>query len=546
MSSDVPRVKNVPGKKPGREKSIRQKTLEELKRARDDFQMVMDTIPQRLFWKDREYRYLGCNRVFAEDAGLQSPEEIIGMDDFELSWKESAPLYRADDREVMEKDISKINYEEEQVREDGSRLWLRTTKLPIKNDRGEIVGVFGSYEDITKEKLAEERARHLELELQQSQKMEALGTLAGGIAHDFNNILAAIVGYTQLVSDELPEGDRRRHDLKQVLQASERGRQLIKRILSFSRIRQPESDYVSFEGVLNDTIDFLRASIPSTIRLRTRIEGDGSHIVGTEGDVHQMVVNLATNAAHAMEKTGGTLTINLTVEDQNEPVDCLLGTLPAGRYFRLQVKDTGIGIHHAELTRIFDPFFTTKEMGRGTGLGLSVVHRIVNRLGGAINVESKPDAGACFDVFIPACESEIAGSDTEHMPELRGGETVLLVDDEKSLAELEKRILEKQGYRVEAFSNPLDAVETFRADPGRFDVVVTDMTMPELTGTEFIRIIRSIRKNMPAVLVSGFGENLTGEASAWPDAPVFVQKPILSRNLSRSIRTAIDDAKPAD
>jgi PAS domain S-box-containing protein len=506
----------------------------------------MDTIPQRLFWKDREFRYLGCNRVFAEDAGLQSPEEIIGMNDFELSWRESAPLYRADDKEVMEKDISKINYEEEQVREDGSRLWLRTTKLPIKNDRGKIVGVFGSYEDITREKLAEERTRLLELQLQQSQKMEALGTLAGGIAHDFNNILAAIVGYTQLVNDSLPETDQRREDLRHVLRASERGRQLIQRILSFSRSGQPESDFVSFEGVLGDTIEFLRATIPVTIKLETKIEGEDSYIEGSEGDVHQLVVNLATNAAHAMEETGGTLVINLTVEDHEESIDYLLGSLPAGRYFHLHVADTGAGITHDNLSRIFDPFFTTKATGEGTGLGLSVVHGIVIRLGGAINVESNPGTGTRFDVYIPACERYVSSVRTEHIPVSRGEESVLLVDDEVSLVELERRILEKVGYVVDAYSNPLDALEAFRSNPDGYDVLVTDLTMPELTGTELIREVRSIRKNLPAVLVSGFNESLTRETHPGQVAPVFVQKPILAKNLSRSIRSAIDSTKPAN
>jgi PAS domain S-box-containing protein len=541
----IPKVRKIPAKEPASEKSIQEKTVEELRKARESFQLVMDTIPQRLFWKDRDFRYLGCNRVFAEDAGLQSPEEIIGMNDFELSWRESAPLYRADDREVMEKDISKINYEEEQVREDGSRLWLRTTKLPIKNDRGEIVGVFGSYEDITREKLAEERTRFLELQLQQSQKMEALGTLAGGIAHDFNNILAAIVGYTQLVNDSLPEADQRREDLRHVLHASERGRQLIQRILSFSRSGQPESDFVSFEGVLGDTIEFLRATIPVTIKLKTKIEGEDSYIEGSEGDVHQLVVNLATNAAHAMEKTGGTLTITLSVADHKESIGYLLGSLPAGRYFHLHVADTGSGITHDNLSRIFDPFFTTKATGEGTGLGLSVVHGIVIRLGGAINVESEPGVGTRFDVYIPACERGVPSVQSENIPMSRGDESVLLVDDEVSLAELERRILEKVGYVVDAYSDPLEALEAFRSNPDGYDVLVTDLTMPELTGTELIREIRSIRKNLPVVLVSGFNESLTRETYTGQVAPVFVQKPILARNLSRSIRSAIDSAGPS-
>jgi PAS domain S-box-containing protein len=502
----------------------------------------MDTIPHRLFWKDREFSYLGCNRIFAKDAGLQSPEEIAGMNDFELSWKESAPLYRADDMEVMERDISKINYEEEQIREDGSRLWLRTTKLPIKNEQGEIIGVFGSYEDITAQKLAEEKAQQLELQLQQSQKMEALGTLAGGIAHDFNNILTAITGFSHLVSEELAESDPRRQDLKQVTQAAERGRQLIQRILTFSRAESADTAIVSFHEVLEDTVAFLRASIPATIQLNSNINCRDGYLEGNEGDIHQLVVNLATNAAHAMERAGGLLSIDLNLEDSREAVAHLYGTRKKGRYFHLSVADTGEGIDKKDIARIFDPFFTTKETGRGTGLGLSVVHGIVKRLEGAIDVWSQRGSGTRFDIYIPCYEGEVAPESVGNSMEAHGDERILLVDDEDPLAELEKRILEKMGYSVDAYTSPLAALGGFNADPGAYDVVVTDLTMPDLTGIDLIREIRRIRKTIPVVLVSGFNDEMTREAAAREDIFVFVRKPLLARNLSRGIRSAIDNA----
>jgi PAS domain S-box-containing protein len=513
----------------------------ELEKSRARFQLVMDTIPQRVFWKDKNFVYMGCNRVFAEDAGLTSPEEIIGMDDFHLSWVESAPLYRADDQDVMENDLSKINYEEPQVREDGSELWLRTTKVPIKNEDGEIIGVFGSYEDISEIKLAEERQQALEVHLRQSQKMEALGTLAGGIAHDFNNILSAIMGYAELVREELPDGDARQQDLDQLLLASDRGKQLVQRILAFSRPEQNETVLVAFDRVLDDTIKLLRATLPSTIGLRAEIALCDGVIRGNESDIHQLVVNLATNAAYAMHDSTGAITIKLKMEDYGSPVRHHRGELQPGRYFHFIVEDTGPGIDPQYIDRIFDPFFTTKGVGKGTGLGLSVVFGIVTSLGGAINVESTVGEGTRFDMYFPHLE----GSESQEPPELdedsaRGKERVLLVDDEPSLVDLGKRVLTRLGYTVTAFDRPGDALRAFLDAPDDFDVVVTDFTMPGTTGVELAREIRTRRPDIAIVLVTGYSDGVTRETVLAEGIRAFIMKPYRAEKLAHSIREALD------
>jgi PAS domain S-box-containing protein len=513
----------------------------ELEKSRARFQLVMDTIPQRVFWKDKNFVYMGCNRVFAEDAGLTSPEEIIGMDDFHLSWVESAPLYRADDQDVMENDLSKINYEEPQVREDGSELWLRTTKVPIKNEDGEIIGVFGSYEDISEIKLAEERQQALEVHLRQSQKMEALGTLAGGIAHDFNNILSAIMGYAELVREELPDGDARQQDLDQLLLASDRGKQLVQRILAFSRPEQKETVLVAFDRVLDDTIKLLRATLPSTIGLRAEIALCDGVIRGNESDIHQLVVNLATNAAYAMHDSTGAITIKLKMEDYGSPVRHHRGELQPGRYFHFIVEDTGPGIDPQYIDRIFDPFFTTKGVGKGTGLGLSVVFGIVTSLGGAINVESTVGEGTRFDMYFPHLE----GSESQEPPELdedsaRGKERVLLVDDEPSLVDLGKRVLTRLGYTVTAFDRPGDALRAFLDAPDDFDVVVTDFTMPGTTGVELAREIRTRRPDIAIVLVTGYSDGVTRETVLAEGIRAFIMKPYRAEKLAHSIREALD------
>jgi PAS domain S-box-containing protein len=631
----------------------------QLRQSRRNLQLVMDTIPQRVFWKDRNFKYLGCNQVFAEDAGLASPREIIGKNDFELSWKETAPLYRSDDREVMEKDISKINYEEPQARADGSQLWLRTTKIPIKNERGEIVGVFGSYEDITDKKLAEDslrkseeryrslvehasdgiylidsdgnfldvktgglellgysrdeilrlntadiidpvelkqqplrfdklttgtsltierhmkrkdgsfipveisvrqlpdgrllgivrdiserkraedRQRILEAQLRQSQKMEALGTLAGGIAHDFNNILTVIMGYAQLLHEDLSPDDPRTRDLDQLLQASDRGRQLVRRILAYSRADEPKREFVCLERVLGETVKLLRATLPATIELRTNIQDCEGVVLSTETDIHQLVVNLATNAAHAMHESGGVLEIGLVVENHEKPIVHHHGDLAPGRYFRLHVSDTGVGIAADCIDRIFDPFFTTKIVGQGTGLGLSVVHGIVMGLGGAVTVESKPGSGTRFDVYFPWFEGEESTDKEEAGDEISGTERVLLVDDEPQLVDLGTRMLEKKGYRVVAFTDPGEALSAYGAAPDDFDVVVTDFTMPHRTGLDVARHVSSIREDMPIVLMTGFGDGLTWRTVEQEGISALVMKPYRSKDLARAVRTAL-------
>jgi signal transduction histidine kinase/CheY-like chemotaxis protein len=441
----------------------------------------------------------------------------------------------------MENDLSKINYEEPQVREDGSELWLRTTKVPIKNEDGEIIGVFGSYEDISEIKLAEERQQALEVHLRQSQKMEALGTLAGGIAHDFNNILSAIMGYAELVREELPDGDARQQDLDQLLLASDRGKQLVQRILAFSRPEQKETVLVAFDRVLDDTIKLLRATLPSTVGLRAEIALCDGVIRGNESDIHQLVVNLATNAAYAMHDSTGAITIKLKMEDYGSPVRHHRGELQPGRYFHFIVEDTGPGIDPQYIDRIFDPFFTTKGVGKGTGLGLSVVFGIVTSLGGAINVESTVGEGTRFDMYFPHLE----GSESQEPPELdedsaRGKERVLLVDDEPSLVDLGKRVLTRLGYTVTAFDRPGDALRAFLDAPDDFDVVVTDFTMPGTTGVELAREIRTRRPDIAIVLVTGYSDGVTRETVLAEGIRAFIMKPYRAEKLAHSIREALD------
>jgi len=636
--------------------SPRKKEEVALRRSQENLRLVMDTIPQRLFWKDRNFRYLGCNQRFAEDAGLRSPDEIVGKTDFELSWKEIAPLYRSDDRDVMESGITMINYEEPQLREDGERLWLRTSKIPMRNETGEVIGVFGSYEDITDYKLAEEalrdkddkyrtlvdqamdgilltdvdgnnieannaaleifgydreeflklnirsliekenlsatplkvgelldgvtvttervvvrkdntvvpveiRARRLadgnilgfirdiskrlsaektrrflESQLRQSQKMEAMGTLAGGVAHDFNNILLAISGYAELIRGGLAENSPSSRDIEQLLAAADRGRQLIKRLLAFSRSGDSELKPVLVSGVVEEVLPLLRETVPRTIEIRVDIQHRAGYIIGDENMILQVLLNLVTNAAHAIQGGSGVLEIVLKTVEIASDLQHQHGVLGPGKYHLLCVSDTGHGIDPAHSDRIFDPFFTTKEVGKGTGLGLSVVHGIVAGLGGGITVQSGPGRGTQFDVFLPYRDSPAPVQDEEPMEgPVEGTGRVLLVDDEPQLTDLGTRMLSKSGYDVMAFTNPADAFNAFKADPNAFDVVITDYTMPGQTGLELARKMLELRSELPVILVTGFSDDVNREIALNAGLSDLLMKPFRYEDLARTI-----------
>jgi len=291
--------------------------------------------------------------------------------------------------------------------------------------------------------------------------------------------------------------------------------------------------------VLGETVKLLRATLPAMIELRTNIRSSDGVILSSETDIHQLVVNLATNAAHAMHESGGVLEIGLELEKHDEPIIHHHGDLPAGRYYRLYVSDTGTGIGAEYIDRIFDPFFTTKGVGQGTGLGLSVVHGIVTNLGGAVTVESELGSWTHFHVYFPWQAGEESSGPEEGGDDTGGTERVLLVDDEPQLVELGTRMLEKRGYRVVSFTDPEQALAAFVAAPDDFDVVVTDYTMPNRTGFDVSREVRAIRGNMPIVLVTGFSDGVNWEIVKNEGIPALVMKPYRSKDLARAVRTAL-------
>ncbi|HKJ97363.1 MAG TPA: GAF domain-containing protein [Desulfotignum sp.] len=420
-----------------------------------------------------------------------------------------------------------------QTRDKGYRWILGRGKTVEKDGTGKALRMVGTHMDITDRKNMGLRMRH-------SQKMEAMGVLAGGIAHDFNNILAAIVGYAELVMEEIPEKTQAARRVSGILSASERARSLISQILTFSRKKESTLHAMDPRVVMKEAVNFMRASLPSTLQISRNIAADLPPIKGDPTQIHQLVVNLAANAAQAMNQTG-TLTISLAFQNLDSGFTRTLPDLDPGPFVKLSVSDTGCGIPADILPKIFDPFFTTKEKGQGTGLGLATVHGIVKEHGGEIIVDSTPGKGTCFDVFLPAAAQKMAAEKKNSQRPRRGNEHLLVVDDEQVLPYIVQDMLEELGYTVTTMTDSQQALSLFEKQPDRFDMLLSDITMPHVNGIELTRFCHTIRPHLPVILWTG-NSSVTAKQKARDTGAVCVlQKPFKRNDLSLAIRKALDD-----
>ena len=433
-----------------------------------------------------------------------------------------------------------LGFEAEFRRADGSAWWASTNAHFFRDDNAEILGVEGIIRDVTKRKQAEAEKERLEAHLQQALKMEAVGTLAGGIAHDFNNILSAIIGYSELAKMDVPQESKSSHFLDNILKAGNRAKDLVQQILTFSRQTDRQLKPVAVKNVLTEALKLMRASLPSTIEIRTNIQGE-SLVMGDLTQIHQIIMNLCTNAGQAMQENGGTLEVGLFDVELDSISTSFYPDLKPGVYLNLVVSDTGCGMPPEVLNRVFDPFFTTKEQGQGTGMGLAMVHGIVKNFGGVITAYSEPGAGSTFKVLLPATENELVEDDpnTETLP--RGDERILFVDDEADLAEVGYEMLSALGYRVTTQTNSLEALELFRANPEEFDLVITDMTMPRMTGLVLAEKMLSIRAGIPIILCTGFVSSVTEEIIEKTGVKGLLAKPIVTNGIARTVRRILDE-----
>ena len=382
--------------------------------------------------------------------------------------------------------------------------------------------------------------RNIEIQLRQSQKMEAIGTLAGGIAHDFNNILSSIIGYTEMSMSEPHLDENLRFYLEQIYKAGQRASGLVKQILTFGRKQKQERKPVLIASIIQEGIKLLRSSLPSTVEIAKNIATTSSMVLADPTQIHQVLMNLCTNAAHAMREKGGTLSLQLTQERIDADRQLHAFHLHAGIYVKLTVSDTGYGINASIMERIFDPFFTTKGPGEGTGLGLSVVYGIVRDHGGAIDIISEPEKGTTVQVYFPVAETEgpLPERSLEELP--GGSERILFVDDEASLVELGSVMLTSLGYHVTSRTSSLEALEAFRARPQNFDLVITDMTMPNMRGDDLARNLLTIRPDIPIILCTGYSELISEEKAKLLGVRRLAMKPIFKKDIATLIREILD------
>jgi len=427
------------------------------------------------------------------------------------------------------------------VRPNGEARWVSSLGRAEYDKSGKPLRMIGILRDITASKHEEEERTRSEARLAQAQKMEALGTLAGGIAHDFNNILGIILGYTEMVLWNKAEGSSEHSQLSEVLKATYRAKELVKQILAFSRRSEHEKKPVQIGLVVKEAMKMLRASLPSTIEIKTNVPSHAV-VLADPTQIHQVLMNLCTNASHAMRQKGGILDVNL-IDVQIEPQAVQPHSdLQPGPCVVLTVRDTGHGINPAILNRIFDPFFTTKEQGAGTGLGLAVVHGIVKSHGGTIEVESSPGVGTCFQVFFPAIEKTPGQEKIDAGPLPRGSERILVVDDEPALTLVLKKVLERLGYRVECRTNGVEALEVFRThlDSDPFELLVTDMTMPHLTGVDLAEELHRIVPDLPVIVCTGFSEQISEDRARELGIQGFLTKPVVARELAELARKVLN------
>lgn len=430
---------------------------------------------------------------------------------------------------------------------DRSEYRLRTaagSELPVLRSTSEmtIAGkarIIESFIDISVRKEAEKDRLELEKQLFRAQKMEAIGTLAGGIAHDFNNILGAVIGYTEMILYGLWDSPWR-SKLEKIIKICERAKDLVQQILTFSRHSDEERKPVQPAFLIKESLKLLRSSLPSTIEIRPLISAATGTIMADPTRIHQIMMNLCTNAAHAMRKTGGILEVSLANRDVRKEDLSMDFQLEPGPYIVLKVRDTGPGIAPEIQNRIFEPFFTTKGPGEGTGLGLSVVYGIVKNYHGTLTVESKAGQGATFEIFLPRINEDLPSDhEVEHaMP--RGWERILFIDDEEVLVEMGQEMLTALGYQATGIRGSMEALERFRSDPDRFDLVITDMTMPRMTGTVLSRHLLQIRSDIPIILCTGYSEIITEEEAKKLGIREFIMKPLFMKDLALAIRRVLD------
>ncbi len=520
--------------------TYRKRVEEALRESEKRYRTLVETIPHGIQEITTKGIITFANSALYDIFGYESGE-LIGKPLFDLlvSEKEKQEMKEFLATLVREQP-TRIPFLNRCLTKDGRIINTQSDWNYKKDKNGNIIGFISIITDITNRLHAEEEKIRLEKKLHHVQKMEAIGTLAGGIAHDFNNILGSILLNTELAIDDLPKDSNSIYSLKQVLKGSHRAKDLIEQILTFSRESEIERKPIRINSIVKETLRMLRAMLPATIVMQQDIAEDVSVILADSTQIQQLVINLCNNAAHAMIEEGGKLKVKVEDVYLDEPL--AQADMRPGRYVRLSVSDMGCGMRPEIKDRIFDPFFTTKRPGEGTGLGLSVVHGVVIHHDGFITVESEEGKGSIFEIYLPIIDdgtiSALKPSISVQTP--TGNENILFVDDEEVVVDANRRILQRLGYNVTVSTDSKKALTVFRKKPEKFDLVITDMTMPSMTGAELARELIKIRPDIPIILCTGYSQLITPEKSNAIGIQEFVMKPFSRSEIAEAIRKVLD------
>ncbi|SDU52680.1 PAS domain-containing hybrid sensor histidine kinase/response regulator [Desulfobacula phenolica] len=495
---------------------------------------IINAISDPIYVKDETQKYIALNDALLNLVGL-SKEDMMNKSIHDIFSHKKAKIIRDKDDTVFNSGIEHTN---KGIITDakGHKRIISTKKAVFTNEENKKILV-GVIKDITEQVENYKEKEKLKNQLLQAQKMEAMGTLAGGIAHDFNNILSGIFGYAQLAKNHVNDPEKATIYINEIINGANKAVELVQQILTFTRKSTQKKKPLRIYIVVKEAIKLLRASIPVTITIKENIHSRAK-VIADPGKIHQVVMNLCTNAYQAMIDTGGILSVGLKeIKIQNQRHTPRLNLMP-GNYIRLEVKDTGQGMTRKTMNKIFEPYFTTKAANNGTGIGLSVVHGIVEEHNGYIEVDSRKGQGTSFKVFFPIIQEKtvLATAKPEKNILSQGSEKILLVDDNKNILDTTKKILEYHGYRVKSFSNVMDAFQVFKNNPLKFDLIISDVTMPGMTGDIFSRKVLDVRPDTPIILCSGFNENISEKELQDIGIKKFFQKPVASNELISEIQ----------
>ena len=519
----------------------RQQEARRFKESEERFRSLINAIPDLVWLKNKEGIYLVCNEMFRRLFGAKE-SDIVGKTDYDFVDKDLADSFRKHDRIAMEEKRSRSNEEWVTSVAGGQPRLLDTTKTPLFDTDGKMVGVLGVARDITQRKQNEEERIELQTQLSQMQKMESVGQLAGGMAHNFNNNLAIILGNIELSQLKLPRDSEAITLLENAKIAVLRSRDLVRQILIYSRKGEHKNIPVRLSQIFDETLELLRSTIPMTVNLQQTTSSSCQEvsILGNPSQIQEALINLCNNAVHAMDEKGN-LEVSLETVDLLSQDIPLQYELPAGRYAKISVHDDGSGMSEKIQEKIFDPFYTTKGVGHGTGMGLSSVAGIVDQHAGWIKVESAQGCGSTFDLYLPTIESStISISKTEQGDIPQGKERILFLDDDEMLSKLGEQMLSELGYQVTPMLSSQAALGLFKANPALFDLVITDQTMPELSGTDFIKELLRIRPDLPCILCTGYSSKVSPENIKEIGVKELLMKPFEQAVLARAIRRALN------